>query len=413
MKKRKQIYVFDEYVSSQKNGIGSFLKEFHYCMEQLNMNICILTFNANVEEFTIQMGENNKIEKLLFPPFPLGNFVGNADIIIKLFKLYIQDSLDNIFFVNHSPCESLIEILKRDYPLSKVVFTIHDLGWTSKCMGDVEKYKQIIEKKEETEEYAKYISSFYAKEVKMYQLADRVVCLSRDTYNLLQTVYQINPNKIFLIPNGVRKDESNIQDYNKKSIKEELFIPYNEKIIVYAGRPTMLKGMHALLNAFHIVLKKDPLVRLVIIGSDNSHRIENLINISSSFATHVSFLGLINKEELAKWYSVADIGVIPSYYEQCPYVGIEMMKYGLPVVASDGYGIRNMFQDGINALIAPIGKREEPEEFSCNLARTISTMLSSEKLRTVLSGNARETYHNYYSLEQMQKGYESLLSSIG
>lgn len=107
---KKQIYVFDEYVSSQKNGIGSFLREFHYCIKQLNLDICVLTFNAQVKEFTIQTDDNGKMERILFPPFVVGEFINNAEIIIKFFRLYIQDSLDNVFFINHSPCEKLVEI---------------------------------------------------------------------------------------------------------------------------------------------------------------------------------------------------------------------------------------------------------------------------------------------------------------
>ena len=404
--------MFDEYISSQKNGIGYFLKEFHYCMRQLNVDVCALIFNANIEEFTVRPGTGGKIKEMLFPRFPIGEFIHNMEIIIKFFRLYIRDSSYNVFFVNHLPCEKLVEILKRDYPLSKVVFTIHDLGWTSRCMGDVDKFKEMIEEANDVKEETRDVLDFYAKEMRTYELVDRVVCLSRDTYDLLQTDYALSIGKISLIPNGFREKENNMQHYNREELKKELFIPVNEKIVLYVGRPTKQKGMYALLNAFHSVLKKKNNVRLVIIGSDNSNRIENLINISSSFATHVSYLGLIDKEELEKWYWIADIGVIPSYYEQCPYVGIEMMMHGLPVVASDGFGIRNMFQDEVNALIAPIGKREDSGEFSCNLAKAIDKLLSSEELRRILGRNAQEIYRNCYSTEQMKKGYEALLSSI-
>lgn len=409
---RKQVYIFDECISSQKNGIGSFLREFHYCMKLLNTDVCILTFNANVKEFAVQRGEDGEMEKLLFPPLLVGEFTHNAEIIIKFLRLYIPDSSNSIFFVNHSPCDKLVEILKRDYPLSKVIFTIHDLGWTSRCMGDVDKFKRMIENMNDVEEGANVVWDFYAKEMKTYRLVDRVVCLSRDTYNLLQAVYSLSAEKISLIPNGFGERENGKQCYGQEELKKELFIPANEKIILYVGRPTKPKGMHALLTAFHSVLKNDSNVRLVIIGSDNSNRIENLINISSSFATHVSFLGLINKKELEKWYAIADIGVIPSYYEQCPYVGIEMMMHGLPVVASDGFGLQNMFQDRVNALVAPIGEREDTEEFSCNLAKAIDELLSSEELRKTLGRNAQETYHSCYSEKQMLKGYKDLLASL-
>lgn len=409
---RKQVYIFDECISSQKNGIGSFLREFHYCMKQLNTDVCILTFNANVEEFAIQRGGDGEMERMLFPPLVVGEFTHNAEIIVKFLRLYIQDSSHNIFFVNHSPCEKLVEVMKRDYPLSKVIFTIHDLGWTSKCMGSVDKYKLIVEKKVGIEGDAETVLDSYVKEMKTYDLVDRVVCLSQDTYDLLRSVYLLPAQKIFLIPNGLRGSENDIPHYNREELKTKLYVPVDEKIILYVGRPTKQKGMYALLNAFHSVLNKKSNIRLVVIGSDNSNRIENLINVSSSFATHVSFLGLINRRELVKWYLVADVGIIPSYYEQCPYVGIEMMMHGLPVVASDGFGIQNMFQDGVNAVIAPIGLRENSSEFSLNLANAISRLLYSEELRKKMSRNAQEIYHDCYSVEQMLEGYKKLLSSI-
>lgn len=406
---KKQVYVFDEYISSQKNGIGSFLREFLYCMKRPDVDICTLTFNANVKEFVIQIEKDDGLKRMLFPAFSIGEFTNNAEIVIKFLRLYISDSLDNIFFINHSPCEKLVEILKRDFPLSKVVFTIHDLGWTSKCMGDVNEYKKIVEKRDDVGEEAKSVLDLYTKEIKTYELTDRIVCLSEDTYNLLKITYLVNSAKMFLIPNGLRESEDKMLSCSKKKLRKDLFIPANEKVILYVGRPTKQKGMYALLNAFHAVLRKDLNVRLVVIGSDNSNRIENLINISSGFATHVSFLGLINKEELKKWYSVADIGVIPSYYEQCPYAGIEMMMHGLPIVASDGFGIRNMFQEGVNALVAPIGNRESSEEFSDNLAEALEKLLSSEELRKTLGRNAREVYLHKYSINQMRKGYDNLL----
>ena len=57
----------------------------------------------------------------------------------------------------------------------------------------------------------------------------------------------------------------------------------------------------------------------------------------------ITFTGKLNKEDLYKLYQIADIGVLPSFHEQCSYVAIEMMMYGIPLVASkmcirDRYG---------------------------------------------------------------------------
>ena len=276
---KRQVFVFDECVSSQKNGIGSFLKEFCNCMKQLDAAVCMLVFNADVKELTIERDEEGRMKRMLFPFFPAGQFTHHAGIVVRLLSLYIVDSPDNLFFVNHSPCERLAEILKSDFPLSKVVFIIHDLGWTSGCMGDERRFRQIIEAANDEQENG-HIRDLYAKEVKTYSFVDRVVCLSEDTRHLLQTVYALPSERVFLISNGLKECAGNdVQCATREELKRELFIPVDEKIILYVGRPTVQKGMHALLGAFHTVLKKNPNVRLVIIGSDNGNRIENLLAI--------------------------------------------------------------------------------------------------------------------------------------
>lgn len=310
---RRKVYVCDEYVSSKKNGIGSFIREFLYCMKQINVEVCMLVFNANVEEFTLL--EEEKIEKMLFPPFVLGNFMDNADIIGKFLKMYIPDSSDNVFFINHSPCEVLLSEIRKVCPLSKLVFTIHDMGWTSVFTGDVYEFKKRIcrEKMVESDERREIILSFYNEERRMYALVDRVVCLSKDTFDLLQDTYLVLSDKIALIPNGLRYKGNIRQSNNRDKLKRELFILQNDKILLFAGRPTLKKGMHALLEAFGLVLEKEPDARLVITGFDNETNIKNLITMVSVFAARVTFVGLLNKEQLYKWYSVANIGIIPSY----------------------------------------------------------------------------------------------------
>lgn len=409
---RKKVYVFDEYITSKRNGIGSFLKEFNYCMEQIDTDICIITFNANIEEFNIQRGEDGKMSEMLFPPFAVGDFIDNAEIIIKLFRLYILDALNNVFFINHSPCEILIEILKKNYTQSNFIYVIHNFRWASLYLGDVKQYMQDISQKKNVVEQGTNVIDAYKKDIKTCALVDRIVCLSKSTYDLLQSTYLINCNKMVLIPNGLKSGKNYLRKYDKKKIRKELFISNDEKILLFVGRPTLQKGIYALLDAFQIILKKHSKVRLVIIGFDNNNGLEYLMKHLSSCVSCVSFIGFIDKKELKKWYLVADIGIIPSYYEQCSYVGIEMMMYGLPIVVSDGFGIQDMFQDNINALIAPIGKRKSTEEFSYNIAQLIEKLMLSEELRKALGKNARKKYCKYYNVNQMQKGYRDLLSSL-
>ena len=109
---------------------------------------------------------------------------------------------------------------------------------------------------------------------------------------------------------------------------------------------------------------------------------------------------------------MSDIGVISSYYEQCTYVGIEMMMHKLPVVASDGFGIKNMFQANVNAEVAPIGNRERGEEYIQHLADAIENLLANPNKGREFSEAGWRIYEQYYSIEQMKKNYQLLFSTI-
>ena len=76
-------------------------------------------------------------------------------------------------------------------------------------MGNLNEYKTIIKNSELQKDCQiavdiDSILKMYKKEKKMYDLADYIICLSKDTSLILQNIYKIKKNKLFLIPNGLR-----------------------------------------------------------------------------------------------------------------------------------------------------------------------------------------------------------------
>lgn len=409
---KKHIYIFDEYVSSQKNGIGTYLKELLACAAQTDSDICLLSFNANVKELKVEFDESHALKRIIFPPFPTSQFTDYATIFIKIFRLYIIDSAQNIFLINHSPCKKLVEVLKGTYTKSKIIFIIHDFSWTSAYMGDLNKYRQTITERKEALTKNNQIIERYEEEKATYELVDCIVCLSMDAYDLLVKDYDVRPEKIFHIANGLSFIQTDRTAANKKRLREKYFISENEKLILFVGRLTIQKGIYALLGAFSEVLKTHPNTHLIIAGTDTYGKMENLSKLYPYCASRISFLGLIEKELLNEWYIMSDIGVISSYYEQCTYVGIEMMMHRLPVVASDGFGIKNMFQTNVNAEVAPIGNREKGEEYIQHLADAINKLLANPNMSRKYSEAGWNVYKQYYSIEQMRKNYQLLFSTI-
>lgn len=408
----KRIFIIDEHASSKQNGIGTYMRQLTTCLKGPENELNIISFNDDEKEFTIVKKEG--ITYYRFPICAKGSFGYNGPILIPILKLYISDNPNNVFFVNHSPCVNFLLALKKAYPLSKRVFTIHNQGWVSTLLGDRQLLHQIIVQKKiqanQREKKRAVLRSFNL-EKKMYQLVHAVVCLSNDTNILLQEVYRVPENKIAVIPNGYDKKKTNLWTDDTNILRQKLGLTPTEKIILYVGRTTRSKGIEILLQAFENLYSQHPEIRLVIAGQIFS--LNEFTRLTPKSVSHITYTGLISAEQLNEWYQVADIGVLPSYSEQCSYAGIEMLLQGLIIVTTDAQGIREMFENNRNALIASIGNRNNSSEFIDSLTTTlIKAIQLPDSCRIQLKQQAYFDATHKYTLERMQQNYQRLLVKL-
>lgn len=404
----KKVYILDEATASPGNGVGRYINSLLPCLYHERIHLTLIMFNADVKEFTSETDGPNT--KLSIPVLHSVFFMHYPSVISYLFRMHIHDSPDNVFILNHSPCTGLLKMLRSYYPLSKLVFVVHDLKWAKLLLGDSKELKKRLDQADGTSGNDELIELFQA-EKDMLAVPDAVVCLCRDTFHLLKKTYSLK-NKIVLIPNGLadEPDTTTKSLRNPAEEKKKMNLSPAENVLLFVGRICRQKGATALIEAFGSIIKKHPDTRLVLAGSIFEKNI--MQRIPQELLPKITFTGQISYNDLKKWYSVADIGIISSYNEQCSYAGIEMMMYGLPVIASDGYGVRNMFRHRNNALVARIGNRKTEKSYAGRLAAALSELLALPALKNELSRNARKCYEQKYSLPAMKEKYRHLLFRI-
>lgn len=407
----KKIYIIDEHQSSKFNGIGTYIEELIYCFRKLNMETCLISFNSDTAEFDI-MEKEDGTKVMSFPPLS-DNFSNCYAIVDKFFRLYIEDSLENVFFVNHFPCEIFLKNIRNSFPLSKFLLVVHNQLWTSELLGDSIKLQEIIceKKNEDIKDKYKFLIHNFRIEQRTYDAADCVICLSGDTYKTIKDIYKKTQN-VFLIKHGYQdRAQYPVSEQQKQKNRARMNIPADEKVLIYVGRLSAAKGIDVFIKSFCKIAKENPQARLVIAGTPlNKEYYSYLFRISQKAVCQISFLGQVSRSEIRDWYTVADIGIFPSYTEQCSFTGIEMMMYGLPIIASNGFGVKNMFTDNVNAKIAEIGN--DKEEYGKNLTNAIQYLLNSEAVCKVLGTNARRTFEIKYNIENMLKEYHRLLNLL-
>jgi D-inositol-3-phosphate glycosyltransferase len=120
-----------------------------------------------------------------------------------------------------------------------------------------------------------------------------------------------------------------------------------DRAILFVGRIEPLKGLDRLLEA--IACLPDKLKRrLLVVGGDENSReeLERLVRLSRhlQIADSVDFMGLVRHEELPRYYSAADVCVVPSHYESFGLVALEALACGTPVVAARVGDIENIIR---------------------------------------------------------------------
>ncbi len=186
--------------------------------------------------------------------------------------------------------------------------------------------------------------------------------------------------RIHHLGNGVdlsRFDPDRITIDERKKIRAELGATDDQAVVGMVGRLVAEKGYPEFLEAVETL---DDRYVAVCIGPDDEDKADALPRdlIERAKKAGVRFLGM--RTDVDRLYAAMDIFVLPSHREGFPRSAMEAAAMGLPVIATDIRGCRDVVDPGVNGLLVPVS---DPE----SLARAI-TQIGDDKTQRELMGEA-------------------------
>jgi glycosyltransferase involved in cell wall biosynthesis len=165
-------------------------------------------------------------------------------------------------------------------------------------------------------------------ESKSISMSNKVITLSRFISNSLAQYYSFNSERFIINPPGVDLDRFRKSD-GSKGIRQEFNIPSNRVVVLYVGRLSLEKNVEKLIKDFTKLRRKN--VHLLIVGYGPERlRLEQLRN-DFNMIEKILFVG--PRTDVERFYSAADIFVLPSKYEAFGQVVLEAMAASLPCIA--------------------------------------------------------------------------------
>jgi len=210
---------------------------------------------------------------------------------------------------------------------------------------------------------------------------DRYVAVSQANARYLMEEKRIRPEKITVIRNGCDLTRFHPFHVVPAGMKEALGFRQSDPVIAVIGRLEPQKGHRILVDALQIVRTEFPQVRLVCVG-DGSLRAELETYVSASgLDDAVRFVGF--QGNIADWFALADMTVLPSFFEGLPIVAIEALAAARPVVATAVDGTPEIVVDGRTGFTVGPG---DPSA----LANAIQRLLRDPELCQALGRNGRQ-----------------------
>jgi glycosyltransferase involved in cell wall biosynthesis len=224
----------------------------------------------------------------------------------------------------------------------------------------------------------------------MLRRADKVIVFSKEQSSLIQKKYGIKIERIAIVPNGVG------QEFFYKN-KRNLHHPTR---LLFIGRLSVQKNLSQFLNALNGISEQFE-TNIVGHGELESDLKKEAKNLKLQ---NINFTGHAQGEKLLNFYKQADIFVLPSEREGMPLVLLEAMAMGLPILATDVIGNREVIKNGKNGLLVPLND-------VASLRNALLRLKTDEKQYNTISevsGEMAQSYSWNKVIKKLEKLYEEV-----
>ena len=187
-------------------------------------------------------------------------------------------------------------------------------------------------------------------------------------------------------------------------VRAALELHEDDEVILNVGRQEYQKAQRDLLDAFALVAPRRPRAVLFVAGREGNASAELARqHASSPVADRIRFLG--HRDDVPDLLAAADVFAFPSLYEGTGGAAIEAMALGLPIVTSDIDAMREVVDDGRNALLAP-PRAPRP------LADAITALLDDPARRLAFGTRSRELFETRFTLERSTRAMVELYGRV-
>lgn len=296
-----------------------------------------------------------------FDRFPLT--FENFKNYFKIKKIFKNENFDIISC--HTPAASVIARLAARKMKSYVVYMAH--GFHFFKGGD-------------------FFTNFVYKNIEkmMAHFTDTIITINNEDYNAAKQFRLRNKGSVYYVPGvGVDLSYFNSIKGNKSDLLDVLGLPKDSFLLISIGELNKNKNHIVILETLNEL--KNLNISYIMCGSGDRAK-EYQEYIQNNDLKNVRLLGY--RKDIAYLLKCSDLMIFPSFREGLPVSVMEAMACGVPVIASDIRGCKDIVDDGVNGYLV------KPQD-SASIAILIKKLIENKTLKDNISKESLNKIKNY------------------
>jgi glycosyltransferase involved in cell wall biosynthesis len=242
-----------------------------------------------------------------------------------------------------------------------------------------------------------------------YPLNDQVIFVSEAVKQSALTRLGHNGKvKMDTVLNGIDCGEIVSSGSDAASVRQELGIPPDHKLVANVANFNPQKRHEDLLKAAQVVVRQEPRVTFLLVGHGRLLEPMKAEARRLGIADNVVFAGF--RPDAPRFVAASDMYVLPSQFEGMPVSLLEAMALGKPSVATRVGGVPELLQDGVEGfLVEPLA----PEQMAAKILDTLRNPELMRRFSERAAARVREQFGVRSMVQKTEALYEEILVRKG
>lgn len=203
---------------------------------------------------------------------------------------------------------------------------------------------------------------FYPVEKYLSKYTDTLITINKEDYKLAKKKFKKCRSVEYVPGVGIDEDKFNftMTKSEKLELRKSLGLKENDFVLIYPAEISKRKRHIWLINTISPLLRKNRHIHLLLPGSDSLNGKAHALTKKMGFTDQIHFLGY--RTDIPKLLRISDLAISSAKQEGLPVNIMEAMYVGLPVVASNCRGNRDLIEDGVNGFLIELNDSERFEK---------------------------------------------------